>query len=60
MIFVTHDIAEAFVLGTRIALLKDGQLVLLDVPAALLRSAHPEARAFAECFYVMQGTGNTA
>jgi osmoprotectant transport system ATP-binding protein len=60
MIFVTHDIAEAFVLGTRIALLKDGQLVLLDVPAGLLRSTHPEARAFAECFYDMQGTGNTA
>ena len=60
MMFVTHDIAEAFVLGTRIALLKDGQLVLLDVPAGLLRSTHPEARAFAECFYDMQGTGNTA
>jgi len=60
MIFVTHDIAEAFVLGTRIALLKDGQLVLLDVPAGLLRSTHPEARAFAECFYDMQGTGNTS
>ena len=60
MIFVTHDIAEAFVLGTRIALLKDGQLVLLDVPAGLLRSTHPEARAFAECFYDMQGTGNIA
>jgi osmoprotectant transport system ATP-binding protein len=60
MIFVTHDIAEAFVLGTRIALLKDGQLVLLDVPAGLLQSTHPEARAFAECFYDMQGTGNTA
>ncbi len=50
MIFVTHDIAEAFVLGTRIALLKDGQLILLDEPQALLRSQHPEARAFAECF----------
>ncbi|HLN82271.1 MAG TPA: ATP-binding cassette domain-containing protein [Candidatus Binatia bacterium] len=60
MIFVTHDIAEAFVLGTRIALLKDGQLVLLDVPAALLRSAHPEARAFAECFYGTQSTGSSA
>ena len=60
MIFVTHDIAEAFVLGTRIALLKDGQLVLLDVPAALLRSAHPEARAFAECFYDAQSTGSSA
>jgi osmoprotectant transport system ATP-binding protein len=60
MIFVTHDIAEAFVLGTRIALLKDGELVLLDVPAALLRSAHPEARAFAECFYDAQSTGSSA
>jgi len=60
MIFVTHDIAEAFVLGTRIALLKDGQLVLLDVPAGLLRSAHPEARAFAECFYDAQSTGSPA
>src|SRR5690242_9609189 len=60
MIFVTHDIAEAFVLGTRIALLKDVQLVLLDVPAALLRSAHPEARAFAECFYDAQSTGSSA
>ena len=59
MIFVTHDIAEAFVLGTRIALLEDGQLVLLDVPAALLRSAHPEARAFAECFYDAQSTGSS-
>lgn len=59
MIFVTHDIAEAFVLGTRIALLKDGQLVLLDAPAALLRSAHPEARAFAECFYDAQSTGSS-
>jgi len=60
MIFVTHDIAEAFVLGTRIALLKDGQLVLLDMPAALLRSTHPEARAFAECFYDAQSTGSSA
>jgi osmoprotectant transport system ATP-binding protein len=60
MIFVTHDIAEAFVLATRIALLKDGRLVLLDVPQALLQSLHPEARAFAECFYDAQSTGSPA
>jgi osmoprotectant transport system ATP-binding protein len=60
MIFVTHDIAEAFVLGTRIALLKDGQLVLLDVPAGLLRSTHPEARAFAESLYDAQSIGSSA
>ncbi|TMA67836.1 MAG: ATP-binding cassette domain-containing protein [Deltaproteobacteria bacterium] len=59
MVFVTHDIAEAFVLGTRIALLKDGQLILLDVPQALLQSQHPEARAFAECFYDAQSSGSS-
>jgi osmoprotectant transport system ATP-binding protein len=47
MIFVTHDIAEAFVLAHRIALLQDGALVLLGPPQDLLRSDHPEARAFA-------------
>jgi osmoprotectant transport system ATP-binding protein len=50
MVFVTHDIGEAFVLASRVALLKDGELVLLGPPADLLRSQHPEARAFAQCF----------
>ena len=48
MVFVTHDIGEAFLLGSRIALLKDGELILLGPPEDLLRSQHPEARAFAE------------
>jgi osmoprotectant transport system ATP-binding protein len=60
MVFVTHDIAEAFVLGTRVALLKDGRLILLDEPRALLRSPHPEARAFAECFTDAQNSGSHA
>ena len=60
MIFVTHDIAEAFVLGTRIALLREGRLVLLDAPTALLRSSDPEARAFAECFHDAQSAGSSA
>jgi osmoprotectant transport system ATP-binding protein len=50
MVFVTHDIAEAFFLGNRIALLKDGEMVLLGPPEDLLQSRHPEARAFAEGF----------
>jgi osmoprotectant transport system ATP-binding protein len=41
MVFVTHDIAEAFVLGNRIGLLKDGEMVLLGAPADLLESDHP-------------------
>jgi osmoprotectant transport system ATP-binding protein len=60
MVFVTHDIAEAFVLGTRVALLQDGRLILLDEPRALLRSPHPEARAFAECFNDAQSSGSRA
>jgi osmoprotectant transport system ATP-binding protein len=51
MVFVTHDVREAFVLGTRIGLVKEGRMILLGPPALLLESNHPEARAFAECFH---------
>jgi osmoprotectant transport system ATP-binding protein len=47
-VFVTHDIAEAFFLGSRIGLLKDGEMVVLGAPEDLLQSQHPEARAFTE------------
>ncbi len=49
MVFVTHDVREAFILGSRIALLKDGKLVLLGRPEELISSSDPEAKAFAEC-----------
>ena len=60
MVFVTHDIAEAFVLATRIALLKDGEMILLGPPAELLESSDPEARAFAACFHDGQTIGRPA
>ena len=60
MIFVTHDIAEAFLLANRIALLQDGAMVLLGPPEDLLRSDHPEARAFAEGFRAAQNPTSTA
>jgi osmoprotectant transport system ATP-binding protein len=60
MVFVTHDIAEAFVLGDRVGLLKDGEMVLLGIPSELLGSSHPEARAFAACFKDGQTIGRTA
>lgn len=50
MVFVTHDVREAFMLATRMGLLKDGRMVLLGPPTALLNSEDPEARAFADCF----------
>jgi osmoprotectant transport system ATP-binding protein len=49
VVFVTHDVREAFFLGTRIGLLKDGKLLLLGAPEILLSSSDPEARSFAAC-----------
>ena len=48
IVFVTHDIREAFALASRIGLFKDGRLVALDTPPAFARSQEPEARAFLE------------
>jgi osmoprotectant transport system ATP-binding protein len=49
MVFVTHDVREALLLAHRIALVKDGKMVLLGPPSDLLHSEDPEARAFAAC-----------
>src|SRR5256714_416611 len=50
MVFVTHDMREAFILGDRIGLMKEGHLVAL-VPAGEFRKLdHPEAKAFAESY----------
>lgn len=49
IVFVTHDVREAFLLGSRIGLLREGRMVLLGPPSELLKSTDPEARAFAVC-----------
>jgi osmoprotectant transport system ATP-binding protein len=48
MVFVTHDIREAFILGDRIGLMQSGQLVALVPASEFHKLDHPEARAFAE------------
>ena len=48
MVFVTHDMREAFILGDRIGLLKDGRLLALVSAAEFRKLDHPEAKAFAE------------
>jgi osmoprotectant transport system ATP-binding protein len=48
IVFVTHDIREAFALASRIGLFKEGRLVELAPPAEFSRSAVPEAKAFME------------
>ncbi|HXG64335.1 MAG TPA: ATP-binding cassette domain-containing protein [Blastocatellia bacterium] len=46
IIFVTHDVREAYTLASRIGLFLDGRLVELAAPEEFARSEHPEARAF--------------
>jgi hypothetical protein len=45
-LFVTHDVREALMLASRIALLKDGALDLLLTPREFLAASTPEAAAF--------------
>jgi osmoprotectant transport system ATP-binding protein len=46
IVLVTHDIQEAFKLGSKIGLMQAGKLVELGTPAEFARSRHPEAQAF--------------
>ena len=48
VIFVTHDVREALMLGTRIALMDKGKIVLLETPEAFVRSQNELARAYLE------------
>lgn len=46
VVFVTHDIQEAFGLASRIGLMQAGQFVFLGSPAEFARSTEPEAQTF--------------
>jgi osmoprotectant transport system ATP-binding protein len=47
-LFVTHDVREALLIGSRIALLRQGRLEELAPPEHFRQSANREARAFLE------------
>jgi osmoprotectant transport system ATP-binding protein len=47
-VFVTHDLHEAMLLGSRIALMDKGGIVLLDTPGNFSASDHPLVRAYLE------------
>ncbi|MDM9382654.1 ATP-binding cassette domain-containing protein [Chlorogloeopsis sp. ULAP01] len=49
VVFVTHDIQEAFILASRIGLMHGGELVVLGTPEEFMRSRNPEALAFVQC-----------
>jgi osmoprotectant transport system ATP-binding protein len=50
--FVTHDLREAMLLGTRIALMDKGSVVLLDTPENFARSGHPLVSVYMETIAV--------
>lgn len=47
-VFVTHDLHEAFVLGTRVCLMDKGRIVALETPENFMKSDLPLARAYLE------------
>jgi osmoprotectant transport system ATP-binding protein len=49
-VFVTHDLREALLLGSRIALMEAGRLVTVLAPQDFLRSTDPWASAYVRAF----------
>lgn len=50
VVFVTHDLREALLLGTRVALMESGQLVATLTPENFLRSTDPMVAAYVDAF----------
>jgi osmoprotectant transport system ATP-binding protein len=48
VVLVTHDMAEAFALGTRVGVLSDGELVACDSPEAVAASDDRRVRVFVD------------
>jgi osmoprotectant transport system ATP-binding protein len=50
VLFVTHDLHEALLLGTRIALLDEGRLVAVNSPEEFLNSSEPLIAKYVDAF----------
>jgi len=50
VVFVTHDLREALLLDTRIALMEDGRLISLNTPQEFLNSTEPMVAAYVSAF----------
>jgi osmoprotectant transport system ATP-binding protein len=50
VLFVTHDLREAMLFGSRIALLEDGRLVSLNSREGFLASNDPLVKKYVEAF----------
>ena len=59
IVFVTHDVAEALLIGDRIALIEDHQCVGVFTPAEFLASTDPRIRVYLEIARTLpSGSGN--
>ena len=56
-IFVTHDLREALLLGTRIGLMRSGKLLLLETPEDFLKINDEYARRYLETLDLPLGQG---
>lgn len=54
IVFVTHDVAEALMLGDRIALMDSGKLKGVFTPAEFLRSPHESVQPYVNAFRATQ------
>jgi osmoprotectant transport system ATP-binding protein len=54
-VFVTHDVREALLLGSRIGLMHAGKLLLLETPENFLKSKNEQASAYLETLQVSAG-----
>ena len=50
VVFVTHDLREALLIGTRIALMEAGRLTTVQTPEEFLTSTQPLAAAYKDAF----------
>jgi osmoprotectant transport system ATP-binding protein len=50
VVFVTHDLREALLLGSRVALMEAGKLVTVLSPGEFLKSKDPWAAAYVRAF----------
>jgi osmoprotectant transport system ATP-binding protein len=55
VVFVTHDLREALLLGTRIALMEAGELVVTLTPDEFLHSTNPMVQAYVDAFKTIPG-----
>ena len=59
VVFVTHDVAEALMLGDRIALMDSGKLKGVFLPAEFLRSTEDAVQPYVKAFRASQQTLNS-